>query len=62
MIEHMSLRTELERLEQSDRQLLELRYYKRLTQSRTAEILGMTQVQVSRKEKKLLLTLRQRLI
>lgn len=45
-----------------DRILLELRYYHNLTQVKTAEKLGMTQVQVSRREKKLLLYLRQELL
>lgn len=45
-----------------DRKLLELRYYHNLTQVKTAEKLGMTQVQVSRREKKLLLYLRQELL
>ena len=49
-------------LEPADRKLLELRYFRELTQSRTAELLGMTQVQVSRREKKLLLFLRQELL
>lgn len=46
----------------ADRRLLELRYYQELTQVKTAELLGMTQVQVSRREKKLLLYLRQELL
>ncbi|MDE5861331.1 MAG: flagellar biosynthesis protein FliA, partial [Ruminococcus sp.] len=45
-----------------DRILLELRYFKNLTQSKTASILGMTQVQVSRREKKLLSQMRQELL
>ena len=45
-------------LPQNDRQLIELRYFKGLTQSKTAEILGLSQVQVSRKEKALLLFMR----
>lgn len=49
-------------LAEKDRQLIILRYYKRLTQSKTAEILNMTQVQVSRKEKKILLNLRKELL
>ena len=61
IIEIMSLRTELEGLDEKDRKLLELRYYRRFTQSRTAKLLGMTQVQVSRREKKLLLHLRKKL-
>lgn len=37
-----------------DRALIELRYLKGMTQSRTADILGMSQVQVSRREKVIL--------
>lgn len=45
-------------LSENDRQLIELRYFRGLTQSKTAEILGLSQVQVSRKEKALLLFMR----
>lgn len=45
-------------LSDSDRELIELRYFKGLTQVKTAEKLGMSQVQVSRKEKALLLKMR----
>lgn len=48
----------LKSLDEKERRLIELRYFDRLTQSRVAEILGLTQVQVSRLEKKLLLRLR----
>lgn len=41
-------------LNEDDRKIISLRYYSQMTQSQTAEILGMTQVQVSRKEKKIL--------
>ena len=58
----LALRQVMALLDPCDRRLLELRYYQELTQSRTAEILGMTQVQVSRREKKLLLFLRQELL
>ncbi len=61
IIELMSLHSELQRLAERDRKLIELRFYKRLTQSDTAKRLGMSQVQVSRREKKLLAYLRQRL-
>lgn len=39
-----------------------MRYYQNKTQSQTAQALGMTQVQVSRREKKLLLTMREELL
>ena len=55
----ISLRQVLGKLDKKDRDLIFLRYIRRKTQSETAKILGMTQVQVSRYEKKLLLKLRQ---
>lgn len=58
----ISLRQIMDRLEEKDRMLLYFRYYKNLTQSQTAKVLGMTQVQVSRKEKKLLLQMRSQLL
>ncbi|MBQ7596846.1 MAG: flagellar biosynthesis protein FliA, partial [Clostridia bacterium] len=42
--------------------LLEYRYFKSLNQTQTAKLLGMTQVQVSRREKALLLKLRAQLV
>ena len=44
----------LSRFEEKDRLLIKLRYFSGKTQSETAKILEMTQVQVSRREKKLL--------
>lgn len=58
----LSLRQILSLLDENDRKLIELRYYKGLTQIQTAEIMSMTQVQVSRKEKKLLLFMREKLL
>lgn len=48
----------LEKLSENEKQIVKLRYYNSLTQSKTAEILNMTQVQVSRSEKKILAKLR----
>ncbi len=48
-------------LPEKDRELIKLRYYQNKTQTQTAEVLGMTQVQVSRREKKILETLRREL-
>ena len=48
-------------LPENDRRLIELRYYKGLTQTKTAEILGLSQVQVSRRERTILLELRRKL-
>lgn len=62
LIEHLALQTELSRLAEDDRRLIFLRYYRGLTQAKTAALLGTTQVQISRREKKLLLHLREQLV
>ncbi len=59
--EHISLRQEIERLPDDDRKLIELRYFRSLTQSQTADLLGISQVQVCRREKKILSILRDKL-
>ncbi len=46
------------RLDAKERQIITLRYFYSRTQQQTADALGMTQVQVSRKEKKILQSLR----
>ena len=58
----ISLKQVLSQLEPKDRQLIILRYFQSKTQTQTAQALGMTQVQVSRREKKILLALRQKLL
>ena len=58
----ISLRQVMCELEIKDRQLLYLRYFKNKTQSETARQLEMTQVQVSRREKKLLTEMREVLL
>ena len=58
----ISLNQVVEKLEDKDRALIELRYYSGMTQVQTAARLGMTQVQVSRREKKILGILRQQLL
>lgn len=58
MTDILSLRQALSILDENDRQLLYLRYFKDMTQSDVAKRLDMTQVQVSRREKKLLMKLR----
>jgi len=54
----ISLKQVLGQLEPHDRKLVFLRYFNNMTQTQTAEVLGMTQVQVSRREKKILQSLR----
>ncbi len=57
----IALREVISMLDDRDREMIKLRYYSGLTQSRTAEILGMSQVQVSRREKAVLALLRRNL-
>ncbi|MBQ4603845.1 MAG: sigma-70 family RNA polymerase sigma factor [Clostridia bacterium] len=57
----LALRQVLETLEEIDRKMIELRYYSGMTQSKTAMQLGMTQVQVSRREKAVLELIRKKL-
>lgn len=52
--DRLALYDALSRLDKQDKQLICLRYFKNYTQSKTAAALGMTQVQVSRREKKIM--------
>lgn len=62
LVGKLALRELLTRLDERDRMLIELRYFKGQTQTQTAAQLGMTQVQVSRREKKILMRLREDLL
>lgn len=59
--ERLSVIKAISDLEEKDRTLIKYRYYENKTQTETAKILGMTQVQVSRREKKILEILRREL-
>lgn len=54
----LDLKEAINGLEESERYLITSRYYQDMTQKETAETLGMSQVQVSRKESKILEKLR----
>jgi len=58
----LALKQAMDRMEDRDRRLIILRYYKNQTQTQTAQELGMTQVQVSRREKKLMQYFREALL
>ena len=60
--ELLALKQVVGELAPKDRSLIILRFFRSLTQVKTAEILGMTQVQVSRREKKILQELRTKLL
>lgn len=57
----LALRQVISTLEAKDKTMIELRYFRGLTQSKTAKILGMSQVQVSRREKTVLELIRKKL-
>ena len=48
----------MDMLESKERKIINLRYFKNKTQSQVAKEMGMTQVQVSRLEKKILNSMR----
>ena len=58
LAEKISLREVIETLPEQDRQLIRLRFYENKTQSETAKALHTTQVQISRRERKILTLLR----
>lgn len=55
----LELQEALDKLDERSRQIMTLRYYKDRTQSEVAEQLGISQVQVSRLEKKILINLKE---
>lgn len=59
--ERLSLAAAIEGLEENDKKIINLRYYRSKTQVETAKILNMTQVQISRREKKILSLIRQKM-
>ena len=59
ILSKMALSEAAGRLDKRDRQILVLRYFRNFTQSRVAEMMGISQVQVSRLEKKMLLRLKE---
>lgn len=59
MIEHISLRCAIEKLPEKERKTLYLRYFHGLTQEKCARVLQISQVQVSRIERRAIQQLRQ---
>ena len=62
LVEQIALREALSTLPQRERTVIDLRYYRGLTQDKTAKILGVSQVQISRIEKKAIVLLRERIL
>ena len=59
MVEKISLRQAIDKLPERERMVIQLRYFHSLTQDRVSKVLSVSQVQVSRIEKKALAMLRQ---
>lgn len=62
LVERLALRGAIETLSEREKQVIFLRYYKNLTQDKTAKVLGVSQVQVSRIERKSVERLREKLL
>lgn len=58
LFDRLSVMQVIKHLDSSEQSIIDMRYYKGFTQSKTAKALGISQVQVSRKEKSILLKLR----
>ncbi len=59
VLNHMLLEQLLGQLEERERELISMRYFQDKTQMEVAKCLGISQVQVSRMEKRILLQMRQ---
>lgn len=62
LLEKLALREAIRDLPDRERQVVELRYFRGLTQDRAARVLGVSQVQVSRIEKKAVERLREKMM
>ena len=60
-LDSIMIKKEIEHLPMRERQVLVLRYYKDMTQQEIARIMGISQVQVSRIEKRALTEIRQKM-
>ena len=58
----LALQDIIEKLENKEKEVILLRFFKEKTQTEVAKILGITQVQVSRIERKTLARMKQKLI
>ncbi len=61
LVEQLTLRQAVDALPERERKVILLRFYKNLTQDRVARVLGVSQVQVSRIERKAVARLREAL-
>ena len=62
VVERVALRAAIDSLSEREQQVILLRFYKNLTQDKVAKVLGVSQVQISRIERKAMEHLRQKLL
>jgi len=62
LVEHVALREAIDRLPERERQVISLRYFHGLTQEASARVIGVSQVQVSRLERRAVEGLRRALM
>ncbi len=62
MIDHLALKEVMNSLDEKEKNIILLRYFKEKTQTEIAIELGISQVQVSRLERKILKTMRERML
>lgn len=60
-VDKMDLKAAIHELEDRERQIIMLRYFKDMTQQQIAKVMGISQVQVSRIEKKVLMRMREKM-
>ena len=60
--ERLSLQQAIHSLDERDKTIITLRYFQNKTQTQTAALMNMTQVQISRREKKILAAIRQKMM
>lgn len=61
MIEKMQLKSAIEKLSDRERKIIMLRYFRDMTQSEVAEVIGVSQVQISRIENKIVSEMKKQL-
>lgn len=62
VVERVALRAAIDGLPERERQVILLRFFKNLTQDKTAKVLGVSQVQISRIERKAMEDLRNKML
>lgn len=61
VINKIALNQIIDELEDNERKIIEMRYFREMTQCQVAKVMGISQVQVSRMEKKILIRLRNKI-